>query len=121
MRALGRAPQGVGSLARVVFANVTARLHRGDDNTVVDELEHDAVARSAHRLCHCSAVADLPVEAEVAWCLITHQRLSRLYGANGVDRGWEWLVVDRDQLRSIPRRGEALRHHHRDRVADMPH
>ncbi len=42
-------------------------------------------------------------------------------GARGVDHGGKRLIVDRDQLGRIARGGEALRHHHRDRVADMPH
>src|SRR5208282_6319731 len=65
MRALGRAPQGIGFFARIVFANRTPRLHRIDDDAVVDELERDAMPRAGHRPLDRRAVADLPVEREV--------------------------------------------------------
>ena len=75
MRALGRAPQGVGILARIVFADGAARLHRIDDDAVVDELESDAMARPGHRPLDRRAVANLPVEREIARCGVPHQRL----------------------------------------------
>ena len=43
MRTLGRAPQRVGILARVVFAERAARLHRVDDDAVVDQGQRHAV------------------------------------------------------------------------------
>src|SRR5215468_3653436 len=66
VRALRRAPQSVGILAGIVFADRAARLHRIDDHTVVDDLEYNAMAGSGHGPCHRGAVTDLPVEAEIA-------------------------------------------------------
>ena len=121
MRALRRAPQRVGILARIVFADGAARLHRIDDDPVVDELEADAMARRRHCPLDRGAVADLPVEAEIARRLVPYLRLARIEGVRGVDDGGQRLVIDRDQLGRVARRGGALRHDHRDRVADMPH
>ena len=47
MRALRRAPQRVSILARVVLADRAARLHRVDDDAVVDEGQRHAVPRAA--------------------------------------------------------------------------
>ena len=108
VRALGRAPQRVGVLAGIVFADGAARLHRIDDDAVVDKLDPDPVARLGHRPLDGGAVAQFPIEAEIAPHLVPHRRLARIERMGGVDGCGQRLVVDRDQLRGIAGRGRRL-------------
>ena len=79
------------------------------------------MARRRRRALDRGPVADLPVEAEIAGRLVPHRGLARIEGARGIDDGRQRLVIDRDQLGRVARRGGGLGDDHRDRVADMPH
>src|SRR5262249_56827249 len=121
MRALRRAPQCVGILARIVFADRAARLHRIDDDAVVDELKSYTVARAGRSSLHRGTIADLPVEAEIARGLVPHQGLDRFEGVRGINHGGEGVVIDRDELRRITRRRDALPYNDPHPIAAIPY
>ena len=113
---------------RVVACGRGARLERGDDQPLVDQLDlhhmrgfgegacrarpascrRDRPARSS-RSRHCPA---LPAKAAAR-----RARSPSRTSVTGVER----LVVDRDLLGGVLRGAAAGRHDHRDRLADMHH
>src|SRR5215472_10545282 len=96
MGALRRTPQRVGIFSRVVIADRAARLHRVDDDAVVDELQADSVPGRGHRTLDRRAVADLPVKAQITRCLVPYPGSARIEGVSGLDDGRQRLVVDAD-------------------------
>src|ERR1051326_7239197 len=78
MRALRRTPQRISILARIVFADRTAHLHRIDDDAVVDERQRDAVTSRPDSALHRPSLADLPFEAAIAGVLVPYSRLTRI-------------------------------------------
>ena len=61
------------------------------------------------------------VEAQVARDAVPGERRPGPGRGEGVDHCRQRLVVDRDQVGRIPRLGERLGHHHRNRIADVAH
>ena len=66
--------QRVGAAAGIVGAERGPRLHGADDDPLVAGLQADPVGRSSQRLLHRSPLAQLPVHAEIAGCLVVQQR-----------------------------------------------
>src|SRR5262249_4304904 len=103
------------------FADRAARLHRIDDDPVVDEIEGNPMLRRGHRPLDRDTVAHLPIEAEVARRFFPYAGLVWIERAGGLDDSRERLILDCDQLGRIARRGGAFRDDHRARVTDMPY
>ena len=121
MRPLGGAPQSIGVIAGVVLSDRTARLHRIDDDAVVNDLERNAVARRRHGAVDRCAVADRPVKGEIGGRVVPDDWLALIERVLGVDRGGQGLVIDFDQLGGVAGGAEAFGDDHRHGVADMAH
>ena len=96
MRSLGGAPQSVGVIAGIVLSDRTARLHRINDDAVVNDFERKAVACRRHGAVDRCPVADRPVKGEIAGRVVPDDWLSLIERVLGVDRGGQGLVIDFD-------------------------
>ena len=127
------AAQGVGALRAgvqrvaaallVMDAGGAARFHRGHHQALVG----DADARDMRRLGDDAGNLAFvllvgrrarPVDAEIARRVRKKLHLAG-HGGFQVDHRRQFLVVDRDLLGSVLRRGARFRHHHGHRIADV--
>src|SRR5437763_1035765 len=65
------------------------------------------------------AVADLPVEAQITGMLVPYRRLTGIKSVRSIDDRRQGLVLNRDLLGGVARRGGGFGDDHRDRVPDM--
>ena len=107
--------------AGIVLADRRTGLHRVRDQAVVDQVDLGHMGGLGEGLLDPFAVAELPVVAEIAGRLLVQLRGVGFEGLLQVDAGGKRLVVDLHRLGRIFRLAQALRDHHRDRLADMAH
>ena len=120
VRVLRRPPQRQIARCRHVLRDGRARLHRVRDQPLkVDRVLDDHV-RLLERLVDLSA-RDYPVKRLVPRRVVVNLRRAVLRGRLRVDRRVERLVVNVDVFQRVLRLVAALRHHHRDGVAHVPH
>ena len=119
VRALRRGVEDVAVFLDVEVAERAPRLHRIDDDAVVDEVELDHLVGLGEGGIGRLGIAQLPVEDLVALGL--RPDLGRVEGARAqrVGGGRQRAPVDVDQLGGIARLGEGLGDDQRDGVADM--
>ena len=118
--ALAADVQGEAPALRLVGGERRARLHGRDDHAIAhDPHSGDVGGRGERPLCRL-VVAEAPVEAEVRVPLMQTRRIGSERRLR-IDHRGDRLDVRHDQLGGILRGMRVLRHHHRDRLADVAH
>jgi hypothetical protein len=114
-----RRPAGRG----VVIGNGVARLHRVDDDAVVDELERDNARGFGKRSVRRDGVARIvvPVEDCVAGNVVEQRRRAGSDRILDLSDRRQRFVLDLDSLRRITRSGQGLGHDQHDRLANVAH
>ena len=118
-RAAAAGVERVAAGRRVVVAEPGAQLHRhrGDAADVVLHL-HDVIGLREGAVGRL-LVAEQRVDEDVVGHLVPHHGGAGLDGRGGLDDERQLLVFDLDRLGGVHRLGARLRHHHRQRLADM--
>ena len=109
------------SVGLVEFADRRARLHRRDDETLVDQRKRDDMRGVLHRLGDLGAVAMLEVERDVAGDFVIELRRARLGGVARRDHGGQGLDVERDRFGGVLRLRDGFGDDAGDRIADEAH
>ncbi len=120
VRELARRPKRVMFGRRVVFRDRRARLHRIADETIVDQADAGNVRRPAERRIGRGLVSDRPVAAKIVRYVVEQQRRIALDGIEHADHSRQHFVFDGDRLGGDLSLFARLRHHERDRIADVP-
>ena len=104
-----------------------ARLHRGDNQALID----DGDARDmrglgesvAHRFLARGRIGGRagPVDGDIAGHVVMHLRRAGFHRVAHIGDRRQRVILDIDQLRAVERREFALRDHGNDRLADMRH
>ena len=121
VRELAGGPQRVLPGRALVLADRGARLHRIADEAIVDEADARDMRGIGEGRVGRGLVADIPLEAEIARHVVVDQRRARPDRVEHADDRRQRLVFDRERFRALQRGFARLRHHHRDRVADIAH
>ncbi len=122
MRALRRRMKRRAAGRGVVVGQRGARLDRVGDDAVVHEFEpRDVRGTLERRVDRLAALARADVEREVVGDVVPHLRRASVDRAARVDDRRQRVVVDAHAFGGVLRLGERLRHHHRHRIADVPH
>src|SRR5262249_24206208 len=106
-RTLRRRVEGRAAARRVEIGNGIARLHRVDNDTVVDELERDNACGSREcgvsRLCVAHVI--VPVEDDIPGNVV--EKLGRTWADRILSLGYcgQRVVVDFDRFSGITRSG----------------
>ena len=106
---------------RIVFGEDAARLERRDHDAVDREIERHDLRRLGESLVAFVAVAQAPIERNIARLLVPQHRRARLHRLGRIDHRRQRGVIDLDQIERVLRRGQTIGDHQRDRIADMAH
>ena len=121
--ALGAGAQRVGVIGGVVARGAAARLHRGDDQPLIDDLHARDVIGFGKHLLHvaqlCLLVRHQPFERGVARRIRPELRRPRGDRLFDIDDRRKLIVFDRDQLGGVHRGFARIAHHHGDAFTDM--
>ena len=121
VRVLARRVERVVAARRVVIADGHTRLDGIRDETVLHDVDRHHVLRTLERRVGGRLVADLPVEAHVAWCLFPH--LWRIVGHGLIQERHcrKALVVHLDERSRLLGRCLGLGYDDGDDVPHVPH
>src|SRR5262249_5231503 len=123
MRTLRRRVEGRAAARRVEIGNGVARLHRVDNDTVVDEFERDNAC--GPRECGVGrlgvAHVIVPVEDDVAGNVVEKLRRTGADRILSLGYCWQRVVLDFDRFSGIARSGESFGYDQRDWLTDVPH
>src|SRR5437016_6938825 len=123
MRTLRRRVESGATACRVEIGNGVARLHRVDNDAVVDEFERGN-ARGP-RECRVGrlgvAHVIVPVEDDVAGNVVEKLRRTGADRILSLGYCWQRLVLDIDRFSGIPRSGQSFGYDQRDWLTDVPH
>ena len=119
VRALAAGPERQASVLGVDPGGRGARLHGGDHDAVVDQLDLDFVAGGGEGRLDGGAIAQFPVEHQVVLDMRPDSWRAGLRRAHGVDDGRQRLVIDLDQLGGVARLIQCLGDDGGDRVAHI--
>ncbi len=119
-RAAAAGMQGVAAGLLVVVAETGAQLHRdrGDAPDVIVH-RHDMVGRG-ERAIGRFPVAEGGIGEHVVGHFLPHRRCARLDRVGGLNDERQLLVFDLHRFGGIHRLHASLRHHHRQRLANVP-
>src|SRR5262245_59919630 len=123
MRTLRRSVESRAAACRVEIGNGVARLHRVDNDTVVDDFERDN-ARGP-RECGVGrlgvAHVIVPVEDDVAGNVVEKLRRTGADRILSLSYCWQWVVLDFDRFSGVARRGQSAGYDQRGWLTDVPH
>src|SRR5262249_47509685 len=123
MRTLSCCVESRAAARSVEIANGVSRLHRVDDNAVVDEFESDNPRGSRECGVGRLGIAHIivPVEDDVAGNVVEKLRCTGTDRILSLGYCWEWIVLDMDRFSGIPRCGQSFGYDKRDWLTDVPH
>src|SRR5262245_11123747 len=122
MRTLRGRVESRAAACRVEIGNGVARLHRVDNDTVVDEFERDNACRPRECRIGCLGVAHVIVPVEdVAWNVIEKLRRTRADRILSLGYCWQRVVLDFHRFSGIARSGQSFGDDQRDWLTAVPH
>src|SRR6516225_9533070 len=123
MRTLRRRIESRAATCRVEIGNGVARLHRVDNDTVVDEFERDNARRPRECGVGCLGVAHVivPVEDDVAGNVVEKLRCTGADRILSLGYCWQRVVLNFDRFSGIARSGQSFGYDQRDWLTDVPH
>ena len=110
-----------GQLIAFVIGDDGARLHRVGDQAVVDDAELDHMRSRGQSAFGACAIAEFPVERQIAGDVIVNERLAGVGGCCSARRRWQALIVDFNQLGCVFRQNRRLGDDEGDMITHMTH
>ncbi len=105
----------------VDLGNAAARLHRGRNQPLADEIERDHMGGFGEGRLHRSGVAIAHGGHDIVGRIGPYRRRARLDRRNRIDHRRQHVVFNRDRFRRGLRRDPRTRHHGRDRLTGKAH